>query len=186
MRGTSIACLAALALLTACSKKEAVPDITAQIPARIVELQSTDEEVSGKANLILLQIGEPVVPAVVPLLKSSDPRIRARAATTLWGLGPNARAAVPALALSVGDAEMEVRVASAMALEAIGPDSRDAVPALVRALKDREGRVRQWAAKALGKIGPPAKEALPALAEAAKYDPIRPAVEEAIRQIKGE
>jgi HEAT repeat protein len=93
---------------------------------------------------------------------------------------------VPALALTLADPDLDVRLASAMALESMGPDTKEAMPALVRALKDREGRVRQWAAKALGKIGPAAKDALPALVEASKYDPIRPAAEEAISQIRAQ
>src|SRR5262245_8314842 len=186
MRATLFLAFPALALLAACQAKQAAPDITAQIPARVAELQSADEQVSGQANLTLIRIGEPAVPAVVELLRHDDARIRARAATTLWGMGSKAKAAVPALASTLADEHMEVRVASAMALENIGPDAQVAMPALVRALKDREGRVRQWAAKALGKIGPAARDALPALEEASRYEPIRPAVQEAVRQIKGE
>ena len=186
MRKTPAALLAGLALLTACRGKETGPDIAAQIAAQIADLKSADQEVSGQANLTLIRIGEPAVPALVELLRSDDARLRARAATTLWGMGSKGRAGVPALASALADPDIEVRLASAMALEGIGPDAREAMPALVRALKDREGRVRQWAAKALGKIGPAAKDALPALVEASKYDPIRPAVEEAISQIRGE
>ena len=176
--------VAALALLAACRRgaDEAGPDIA----ALVANLKSADQEVSGQANLTLIQIGEPAVPALVELLGSEDERLRARAASTLWGMGSKGKGAVPALALALADANFEVRVASAMALESMGPDTTEAMPALIRALKDREGRVRQWAAKALGKIGPPAKDALPALVEASKYDPIRPAVEEAISQIRGE
>jgi HEAT repeat protein len=55
----------------------------------------------------------------------------------------------------------------------------------MKALKDSEGLIRQRAAIALGSIGPAASEAIPALTEAAKWDPVRPAAEEAIRQIRG-
>ncbi len=186
MRKPPVAFLAGLALLTACREKEVGPDIAALIATKIANLQSADPEVSGEANLSLIRIGEPAVPALVELLRSDDARLRARAATTLWGMGPKGRAGVPALASALADPDLEVRLASAMALEAMGSDAREAMPALVRALKDKEGRVRQWAAKALGKIGPAAKDALPALVEAGKYDPIRPAVEEAIGRIKGD
>jgi HEAT repeat protein len=186
VRKTPAAFLAGVALLTACLAKEAGPDLAAQIASKIADLKSADQDVSGQANLALIRIGEPAVPAVVELLGSDDAQLRARAASTLWGMGSKGKAAVPALASTLADPDMEVRVASAMALEGIGPDAKEAVPALVRALKDREGRVRQWAAKALGKIGPAAKDALPALVEASKFDPIRPAVEEAISQIQGE
>ncbi len=186
MRKRSVAFLAGLALLTACREKEAGPDIAALVAANITALKSADPDVSGEANLALIRIGEPAVPALIELLGSNDARLRARAATTLWGMGPKGKAGVPALASGLADPDLDVRLASAMALEGMGSDAREAMPALVRALKDREGRLRQWAAKALGKIGPAAKDALPALAEAAKYDPIRPAVEEAIGQIRGD
>ena len=171
-----------LAFLVACRGKTPGPDIA----ALIADLRSPDQEVSGKANLTLIRVGEPAVPALVELLKSEDARLRARAATTLWGMGSKGKAGVPALALALADPDLDVRLASAMALEGMGPDTKEAMPALVRALKDREGRVRQWAAKALGKIGPAAKDALPALVEASKYDPIRPAAEEAIGQIRAQ
>jgi HEAT repeat protein len=176
------ALLVGLALLVACRGQKPGPDIG----ALIADLQSPDQEVSGKANLTLIRVGEPAVPALVELLKSEDARLRARAATTLWGMGSKGRAGVPALALTLADPDLDVRLASAMALESMGPDTKEAMLALVRALKDREGRVRQWAAKALGKIGPAAKDALPALVEASKYDPIRPAAEEAISQIRAQ
>jgi HEAT repeat protein len=176
------ALIVGLALLVGCRGKTPGPDIA----ALIADLQSPDPEVSGKANLTLIRVGEPAVPALVELLKSEDARLRARAATTLWGMGSKGKAGVPALALALTDSDLDVRLASAMALEGMGPDAKEAMLALVRALKDREGRVRQWAAKALGKIGPAAKDALPALVEASKYDPIRPAVEEAISQIRAQ
>lgn len=174
--------LAAASLPAACRSQEQAPDIA----ALIADLTSTDPERSGRANLALVGLGEPAVPALVETLRSQEPRLRATAATTLWGMGPKARAAVPALAAALSDQDHEVRVAAAMALENMDPgDAKEAIPALIRALKDREGRVRQWAAKALGKIGPPAREAIPALNEAARFDPVRPAAEEAIRQIQG-
>lgn len=102
------------------------------------------------------------------------------------GLGPKARAAVPALAETLADADEGVRLGAAMALESIGPDAAPAVPALARAVRDRDGNVRLWAAKALGKIGPPARSALPALADAARIDSTRAAAEEAMRQIQSQ
>lgn len=179
MRKT-LRCVLILAILLACREKPAGSDV----PALIADLKSGNPEAAGKANLALVRIGEPAVPALVELLSGDDVQLRGVAAATLWAMGPKAKAAVPALAAALSDADLDVRLGSAMALEAIGPDAKDAVPALIRALKDKEGRVRQWAAKALGKIGPAARQALPALAEASKLDGIRPAAEEAIGQIK--
>jgi HEAT repeat protein len=111
--------------------------------------------------------------------------VRHVAATTLWGMGAKARAAVPGLAQLLSDTETGLRVAAAMALANMGPAAKDAVPALVVALKDRESEVRQWAAKALGAIGPGAQAAIPALVQAARVEPVRQSAEEAIRQIRG-
>lgn len=154
------------------------------VPGLIAELQSPDPVVSGKANLALIQLGEPAVPPIVEMLKSDDVRIRTLAVTALWGLGEKGRAAVPALAATLGDPVDSVRAGAAMALGNMGPHARDAVPALIGSLKDRDGKVRQWSAKALGSIGPAAESAVPALVQAGKVEAIRPAAEEAIEKIR--
>ena len=181
MRRSRRTAIALLALLPACSKPATGPDI----PALVRDLQSPDRTVSGRANLALISIGEPVVPPLVELLGDPDPRLRRVAANTLWGMGPKARAAVPALATALEDDELQLRVMAAMALEGIGPDARPAVPALVRALQNRDTELRQRAAKALGAIGSAAADAVPALSDAARFEPVRPAAEEAIRRIRG-
>jgi HEAT repeat protein len=174
--------LAALALLAgACKSKPAGPDI----PKLIEELKSSDQGIRGQASLALVTAGEQGVPALIEMLKSPETQHRITAASTLFGLGHHARAAAPALGEALSDPEVDVRMGSAMALESIGPDAAPAVPALIQALKDREGVVRQRAAIALGIIGPAARDALPALQEAAKWDPVRPAAEEAIKKIRG-
>lgn len=171
--------LAALAL-PACKRKPGAADV----PALIADLRSGDPARKGKANLALVEIGEPAVPSLVEMLKSPDVNDRTTAASVVFGMGAKAREAVPALAEALADPELEVRMRAAMALESIGPDAAGAVQPLMKALKDREGIVRQRAAIALGAIGPAAQEAIPALAEAARWDPVRPAAEEAIRQIR--
>jgi HEAT repeat protein len=164
-----------------CRSRTKTPDLASLVR----DLQSPDSTVSGRANLALISVGEPAVPAIAQLLGSEDARIRRTAATTLWGMGPKARSAVPALSTTLGDADRSIRVASARALESMGPEARAALPALVRGLQDGDTEVRQWSAKALGAIGPDAAEALPALVRAAKFDPVRPAAEEAIQKIQG-
>lgn len=173
------AALACIVVATACNRGPQGPDIGALLS----QLKSADPEARGKASLAIIRAGEPAVPGLIEMLNSEDHQFRATAASTLFGLGPKARAAVPALADALSDSDAEMRASVAMALESIGPDAAPAVPALVRALKDREGLVRQRAAIALGSIGPGAREALPALNEASRVDLVRPAAEEAIRKI---
>jgi HEAT repeat protein len=152
----------------------------------LTRLKSEDTAVSGAANLEVIRLGEPAVPGLVAMLQGGDARLRKVAATTLWGLGAKGRAAVPELAVMLEAPETELRLAAAMALDNMGPAAAEAVPALVKALRDPEGEVRQWSAKALGHIGPAAAAAVPALSRAAKSDPVRPTMEEAIRQIRGQ
>jgi HEAT repeat protein len=164
----------------ACGRGSKGPDVAALLS----QLDSPDADTRGKASLAIVRLGEPAVPGLVEMLKSEDPRRRATAASTLFGMGPKARAAVPALAEALSDPDSEMRVSAAMALESVGPDAAPAVPALVRALKDRETVVKQRAAIALGSIGPGAREAVPALAEASRHDAIRPSAEAAIQKIQ--
>jgi HEAT repeat protein len=179
-RATGAVAIAALAVL-ACREEPRAPDVG----ALIAKLKSPDRGVSGDANLELIRIGEPAVPGLIEMLQSEDPRWRKTAATTLWGLGPKGRAAVPALATLLADPDPALRLAAAMALDNMGPAAAEAVPALTRALRDPEGEVRQWSAKALGHIGPAAASAIPALERSSRNDPLRPTMEEAIRQIRG-
>jgi HEAT repeat protein len=180
-RSGRLAILLLLGLTATCRKQPPAPDVGALVR----DLQSTDPQLAGRANLALIGIGEPVVPALLELLGSPDPRVRKVAANTLWGLGAKARAAAPALAAALADEDPELRVMAAMALEGIGPEAQPAVPALVRALNDRDTELRQRAAKALGAMGPAAAGAVPALTAAARFEPVRPAAEEAIRRIRG-
>jgi HEAT repeat protein len=173
--------VAALGPVLACGSRP--PE--AQVPGLIADLQNPDPEVSGKANLALIRLGEPAVPQLVEMLKSDDVRIRTLAVTAFWGLGEKGRAAVPALAATLGDPVDSVRVGAAMALDNMGPPAKDAVPELIRSLRDSDPKVRQWAAKALGSIGPAAEKAVPALVRAARSEGQRPAAEEAIRKIRG-
>lgn len=75
-------------------------------------------------------------------------------------IGPDARAAIPALARALRSPVPEVRLEAAAALGRIGPAS---VPALTEALSDKTLEVRHAAAFALGEVGPDAQAAVPAL-----------------------
>jgi HEAT repeat protein len=182
VRRLSLPLLAVLLAAWACKRQPEGP----KVDDLLARLKSEDTNVSGQANLALIRVGEPAVPGLVDMLRSGDTRLRKTAATTLWGLGAKGKEAVPALAEMLADPEVELRLAAAMALDNMGPAAAQAVPDLVKALRDPEGEVRQWSAKALGHIGPAAASAVPALSRAAKSDPIRPTMEEAIRQIRGQ
>jgi HEAT repeat protein len=182
VRRLSLPLLAGLLLVPACKSTPKGPNVDDLLS----RLKSEDTNVSGEANLALIRVGEPAVPGLVEMLRGTDTRLRKTAATTLWGLGAKGKEAVPVLAEMLSDPDPELRLAAAMALDNMGPAAAGAVDALVKALRDPEGEVRQWSAKALGHIGPAATSAIPALSRAAKADPVRPTMEEAIRQIRGQ
>ena len=171
----------ALLLAPGCQRTPPPPDVN----DLITRLKSPDRGVSGDANLALIKLGEPAVPGLLEMLQSEDPRLRKVAVTTVYGMGAKAQGAAPAVAAMLSDPDPGMRLSAAMALDNMGPAAAAAVPELIQALRDSEGEVRQWSAKALGHIGPAASPAIPALSRAAKGDPLRPTMEEAIRQIRG-
>jgi len=87
-------------------------------------------------------------------------------ADMLGYIGPEAKAAVPALVKALGDSDTGVLYCVARALGKIGPEAKAAVPALVKTLGDSDPIVRVNATWALGEIGPDAKDAVPALVKA--------------------
>jgi HEAT repeat protein len=101
-------------------------------------------------------------------MKDHDGKVRLGALAALEQIGPEAKAAVPALVDAMKDHDGKVRLGALAALEKIGPEAKAAVPALVDAMKERNPEQRYLAVKVLGRMGPEAKDALPALANASK------------------
>lgn len=85
-------------------------------------------------------------------LKAMAPYSRNAAAYAIGGMGPAAKAAVPALIDALNDPEASVRYPVCVALREIGPVAKDAVPALTKALDDRNDDVASMARKAIIKI----------------------------------
>jgi len=119
--------------------------------------------------------------------------VRIHASRALVKLGPDAKAALPALIRATKDSDLEVRSNACEALKNLGIDAeaaipvlaealadevagvayqagqalarmgRPAVPPLIRALEGKHRGARERAVEALADIGPPAKQAVPAL-----------------------
>jgi hypothetical protein len=181
MRQLIAASVLVLALTGACRAK----DPASNVGALVEDLKGPDREKSGRANLALIRVGEPAVPALLELVGTGDPRLRHLALSTLWGMGERAKTAVPFLADVLSDPDPEIRNGAAMALENMGPAAEAAVPALIKALGDADNRVRQTAVKALGNIGPAARPAIPTMTLALRRGRW-PEAEEALRKIKGQ
>ena len=90
--------------------------------------------------------------ALEAMLRSDNPAVQAQGAHGLSRLGPEARAAVPALIDALRSKEAPVRESAALALGQIGPDARTAVPALTRLTQDPDHLVRKAAQEALQQL----------------------------------
>jgi HEAT repeat protein len=96
--------------------------------------------------------GRPLSSWIVDLKSAPAPYSRNAAAYAISGMGPAAKAAVPALIEALTDPEATVRFPVCIALREIGPDAKEAVPALTTALDDRNDDVAAMARKAILKI----------------------------------
>jgi HEAT repeat protein len=86
-------------------------------------------------------------------LKAAAPATRNAAAYAISGMGPAAKAAVPALVEALKDeSNPTVRYPVCIALLEIGPGAKEAVPALTEALDDRNDDVAAMARRAIRSI----------------------------------
>ncbi len=166
------------------------------IPILMEYLQTSSANNQTHAMTILAEIGpagKDAVPLLISVLNRADPyqgrdtsmekRRPEEAAKTLGRIGPEARAAVPALEAALKDPDGGVRIAAGLALWRIAR-SELALKALSESLLDPDQNTRFHAAMALGEIGSAAKSAVPALIEALKNDPsIRSITAKALGQI---
>jgi HEAT repeat protein len=146
------------------------PPARTAVPALIDALQDKSSAVALMAAMALAQIDSTRGGAAVKLL--ADSLDKPGAVLALANLGPNARAAVPALIAALRPRKTNadpdsIRLYARLALARIG---KPAVPALIEALKDKREGVAPQAAEALGWVLPPPKEAVPALCMAIQND----------------
>ncbi len=135
------------------------PEIAHSVIKKVME--GASPEVLGAAMDAMASLGKKVLPRLIEALGNEE--VRARAADVIRRIGPEAKAAVPALIEALEDRSAETRNEVLFALAAVGPDARQAVPAVTKALKDPDMNVRYAACFALGKIGADAVAAKPEL-----------------------
>jgi hypothetical protein len=127
---------------------DAAPAIVEQL------LGAEDERLERVTTIALGRLGAPAAEALAPRLASATATQRARAATALGYLGPQAPPdVVAALVERLQDPDDAVRAAAARALWQIAPVSAPARPALERAAAaDAAPEVRLWAGRALAEL----------------------------------
>jgi HEAT repeat protein len=132
-------------------------------PALIKALQDKDPRVVGNAIDAVASQGAKVVQRVSESLQNKD--LQRVAVRVLARIGPDAKAAVPALTktLAAGDDDPELQREVQFALGAIGPEAAAATPELIKSLSRPDEEVQYTACYALGRIGPAAADATEAL-----------------------
>jgi HEAT repeat protein len=113
----------------------------------------------------LAMIGEPAVPALVPLVASSGDQVRTVVTPILVEIGKPSVLPLSDLLGMKGEA-LHIRVLDI--LGKLGPTSRPSLPALIRTLRDDAPSVRRSAVEVIGRIGEGAREAVPSLLEMLK------------------
>ena len=130
-------------------------------------LGDSDHRTIELASQKLKKIGASAVPDLVRVLKDDtvDSRLRINSIITLGKIGPDAKAAVPALTETIDDENFLVRKASAYVLGSIDPTNERVISALIHALHDTHEGVSTDALISLQECG---SGAFPALAELLK------------------
>lgn len=100
--------------------------------------------------------------------EEANATLRSAAAATLGDIGPDAKAAIPALLKSLKDKDKYVRCVSADALAGIGLKEERVLSALKETLNDPLSKVRLDAADALNELDPDNPDALAALVKLLK------------------
>lgn len=132
-------------LLSSGTSKELGSDPTKVAPVFARELRKLDRPVIQAVLRALGQMGQSAVPYLVAVLKEDDTRMQTLAAQAIGQIGPDAKAAVPAL-IEVFRSGLtgrrrnrtnEHRVAAVEALGRIGSGAKAARPVLEKAAKER-------------------------------------------------
>ena len=131
------------------------------IATPIEQLRDPNAEVHSQAADVLVNIGEPAIPALIDELDGSWPyKFETSASGVLARIG---EPAIPALIDALGDKEVLTRRGAILALAEMDASAGPAIPALLKRLKDKIPLVRSGAALALGMIGATTEEAVLAL-----------------------
>ena len=165
-KGEHVAAAAGLALARILPPNSA--ELRKVIPALAQSLKADSPEIRTDGVIALSLCGAIAVPTLSDLVKAhnANPQHAASAAMALGFMGPEAKAAVPALIDALNSRHEKVVTAAAGALGAIGVASQAAVGELQKLLAATHPGIRAYAARALGEIGPASGSAAGDLAKA--------------------
>jgi HEAT repeat protein len=152
--------LSALVVIPARADQASLDELTAAV-------KSPDEKTQLAAIQGLAAHGDAAVPALVELLKSQSPVVRAYAARSLGTIGAPAKGATESIIALLADPEQSVRRQAIDALKAIRPGPKVSIPLFVKLMQDADPGVRL---RVMGAVADAGGAAVPALVEALKND----------------
>jgi len=144
------------------------PEARAAVPLLLEALKESAYGLGPVADSLARIDPEALVAALIEALRRSDGTWRMQAAEALAGLGPVAKAAIPALIVALEHEGWGAQKAAARALAEIDLDA--SLSALVELLRAPDLPTRRRGAQTLAEIGPKAEAARPALLEALDDD----------------
>jgi HEAT repeat protein len=154
------------ASIRALSELKADPQETIPLFVRSLSTEHPADAMSALAG-----IGAPAVPALIPAVKA--PQSRLWAVLVLGEIGPEAKAAVPALAEVLESSPANIRVEILLTLGKIGSAAEAALPQIAPQLTAEQSALRMAATFAVGRIGVKTAEVESALkANLAGKDPL--------------
>jgi HEAT repeat protein len=124
-----------------------------------------------------------IMALLVDMLKNSDNNERRISLSVLSELGPDAKAALPAIAEARKDADKDVRLHAEMVQWIIERQADVVIPVLETAIRSGNTATAQRALHALGDMGPAARNAVPVLVEALCTDDLKYSANYALGQI---
>ena len=127
------------------------PGPKVMIPLFIKLMEDSDPGVHARVLNAVTDAGEPAVPGLIAALNND--KVAYWACLVLRGMGPTAKAAVPALAMKLKDPRPQIRREAVLAFGAIGDAAIPVVPQIVATIDDENtGPAATFVLGQLGKI----------------------------------
>ena len=140
------------------------PGPKVMIPLFIKLMEDADPGVHARVLNAVTDAGEAAVPGLIEALKND--KVAYWVCVVLRGMGPTAKAAVPALAAKLNDPRPDIRREAVLALGAMGDAALPAVPQIVATLDDEHaGPAATFVLGQLGKIPADAEQKIRANAK---------------------